>query len=445
MKIRTGFVAALAVLVAFEASSRESVASAGTDIDPTGQTDATAALQRLIDSTPDEGIVELEPGARYRIDGTLIVEDRRDLTIDGNGATLFAATRGGEHRAHVRVVGGTRIRLRDFEIVGANPHAGLDDRAYQADMVGQHGIRIEGATDVEIAELFIRDVFGDFVYIGRDGDRRWTTGVWIHDSTFTRNGRQGVTVTAGEDVLIEDNGISHVRRASIDLEPNGPSWGARNVHVRGNTIGPGRLLFVAAAGRGPVNDIVVADNVLRGHILNVIVDPPPPTRRQNVYIVGNTSDTPATRPPIRLTRVDGIVVAGNTQPMIRPGEAFVAATESCGVVVDNALDPGNLAVDPITPSCEPSPQLEIPSPPSIRPAASTPGDPQSSSPSTPPTASTTTEAPVPDPDEEPAAPSDGRPWATAAIIGAVAIVVVGSAWKRARRARLRRASQSTPK
>ena len=116
----------------------------------TGQdADATAELQALIDRTPDGGEVRLS-GGRYRIEGTLVVEERRDLTIDGNGSTLFATTTGTLKRSHLRVVGGRDIVVHDLTIIGANPHAGLDERAYQPTLEGQHGIRLEGVTDIEL-------------------------------------------------------------------------------------------------------------------------------------------------------------------------------------------------------------------------------------------------------------------------------------------------------
>jgi hypothetical protein len=314
-------------------------------IDATGATDVTVALQQLIDHTPDGAVVRLEPDGEYRVEGTLLLEERRDLEIDGQGARIFATTTGGEHRAHLRIVGGERLVVRDLRISGANPHAGLDDRAYQPHLVGQHGIRLEGATDVELSELHVADTFGDFVYVGRREDGRWSEGIWIHGSVLERSGRQGVTVTAGRDVVIERNVIRDTRRATIDLEPNSPSWGAQNIHVLENAIGPGRLLFVAAAGRGPVDQVVVARNRLQGHILNVIVEPPPGDRRVGFWVVDNTSDAAATRSPMRFTAVDGLVVTGNTQAVTRAGEAAVAVTDACGVTVaGNDLGPGSVQV-----------------------------------------------------------------------------------------------------
>ena len=157
-------------------ASRARKTAAISPIDATGGADVTAELQALIDRTPNGGVVRLQPGGRYRVEGTLLLVDRQRLTIDGNGARLFATTTGGERRSHLRVVGGTDLVVRDLEIIGANPHAGLDDRAYQEDLVGQHGVRLEGVTDVELSHLRISDIYGDFVYVGRRDDGQWSRG-----------------------------------------------------------------------------------------------------------------------------------------------------------------------------------------------------------------------------------------------------------------------------
>jgi Right handed beta helix region len=213
--------------------------------------------------------VRLQAGGDYWVDGTLVLNERHRLRIEGNGARMFAGTRGALHRGQIRIIGGSDMVVRNLEIRGAHPHAGLEDRAYVPALEGQYGIRLDGATDVEIDRVRIHDVYGDFVDVSRhEGDRRWSERVWIHDSSFARNGRQGIAVVAGRDVVIERNTFTDTRRATIDLEPNAPSWGADNIHILDNEVGPGRLLFVAAGGRGPVNRVVVARNVLRGHLLN---------------------------------------------------------------------------------------------------------------------------------------------------------------------------------
>jgi hypothetical protein len=364
--VRTLVVAAwVAFTIAGLAAS--ALARAGGVPDATGSVDATADLQALIDRTPDGGVVRLQAGGEYRVDGTLVLNERHRLRIEGDGARIFAGTRGDLHRGQIRIIGGSDLVVRNLEIRGAHPHAGLGDRAYVPALEGQYGIRLDGATDVEIDRVRIHDVYGDFVDVSRhEGDRRWSERVWIHDSSFARNGRQGIAVVAGRDVVIERNTFTDTRRATIDLEPNAPSWGADNIHILDNEVGPGRLLFVAAGGRGPVDRVVVARNVLRGHLLNFWVIPPEGERRQRFWVVDNASDTGAVRPPLQFTRSDGVVVTGNRQPVTRPGEALVQAVDSCDVsVTGNDTSPGHRPISGGSRACNFILPAEPPGPPPV--------------------------------------------------------------------------------
>jgi len=371
-------------------------------IDATGDADVTADLQTLIDRTPDGGVVRLRERGAYRVEGTLVVQERHRLRIEGNGAHIFATTTGDGSRSHLKFVGGSDLVVRNLEIRGANPHAGVEPNAYVPDLEAQHGIRIEGATDVELDRVRVSDVHGDFVYLGRHlEDDRWTERVWVHDSTFTRSGRQGLTVIGGRDVVIEHNTITGARMATVDLEPH-PSFGAENVHVLDNEIGPGRLGFVAATGRGRVNTVVIARNVLRGQPLTMIAQAPPGERRQSYWVVDNVSETPANRTPLRFTNIDGVVVTGNRQSVPRPGEALVEVVHSCGVsMARNDIHPGTLPFTVVGRSCG----FDLPSTPPRAPAVAGRGRPSpASTPSTPnpaaegsssasTTATATTEAP----------------------------------------------------
>jgi hypothetical protein len=266
--------------------------------------------------------------------------------------------------------------------------AGVDERAYYVPLAFQHGIRIDGAVGVELARIQVFDTYGDFVYIGPRSDGAWSQGVWIHDSVFARSGRQGLAVTAGRDVVIERNFISDTRRATVDLEPNTPTSGAENVHIIDNEVGPGRLLFVAAAGGGPVNRVVVARNRLRGRVMSAVVDPPDSTRRHDFYFVDNSSDTPTKAPPLKIIRVDGLVVTGNRQPIVRPDEGAVRGEDVCGVfVAGNDLSPGTMQLDAPLAPCGTAPSLIPPAPPAAA------GRPVSRAPSRAPSPTTTTTLP----------------------------------------------------
>jgi hypothetical protein len=355
------------VAIAVPASGRSPVtAQAAGGIDATGASDVTANLQALFDRTPDGGVVQLEAGGDYRVEGTLVLENRHDLRIEGNGARIFATTTGDIERSHIRIIGGSGFDLRNLEIEGANPRAGLQEGAYQEHLENQAGIRLDGVTDVELDHIHIHNVYGDLVLASRhEEDRRWTEQVWIHDSTLTHSGRQGIAVVAGRDIVIERNRFTDMARATVDLEPNGGSWGAENIHILDNQVGPGRLLFVAAGGGGPVNRVVIARNTLRGRPLNLWVIPREGERRQRFWVVDNASDTVALDAALQFTRTDGVIAHGNRQPTDERF-AFVEAIDSCDIAItQNDIAPSTRALDGQSRQCNFIMPVQPPEPPPV--------------------------------------------------------------------------------
>jgi MYXO-CTERM domain-containing protein len=105
-----------------------------------------------------------------------------------------------------------------------------------------------------------------------------------------------------------------------------------NVFVLDNTVGPGRLLFIASHGQGPVDDVVISGNVLRGHDLTMDALPPEGERRSNWVITNNISDTVVKHRPMRFFGIDGLVVKNNTQ-RVTGGDPGVVLTDDCGTDV----------------------------------------------------------------------------------------------------------------
>jgi parallel beta helix pectate lyase-like protein len=316
-------------------------------VDATGRVDVTTPLHDFLAHVPNGSTVLFRAGGRYRVEGTLRLTDRHDLTFEGNGATIFATTKGDRTRSQWRFVRGQRIVFHDLSVRGAHPHAGMYDDAYQAKYEAQHAFEFQGTRDVLLDHVTATDVYGDFVYIGKDLDTRvWSARVTVRYSTFARNGRQGISVTAGRDVRIEHNIITDTRRSTIDLEPNTPSWGADGVVIADNVIGPGRLMFVAAGGNGPVNHVQVLRNDLRGHLLNVDVVAPNGTRRTDWVVDGNRSDKSANQRVVRLVRVDNVVVRNNRQSLSK-AEAGIVLWGGCRyTVANNQLGRGAVSLDP---------------------------------------------------------------------------------------------------
>jgi hypothetical protein len=312
-------------------------------IDATGVTDVSDQLNAFFAALPNQRTVVFGAGATYRIEKPVLIKDKTDLVIDGNGARTITTSRGDRTRQHWRLLRGERIIIRDLTVVGANPNAGVAEGAYVLELEAQHGFNIAGTRGLELDRVTVSDVYGDFIYLGFDSTSgRWSEDIRIHHSTLTRNGRQGIAFTGSRRVRIDHNTISEVRRATFDLEPNGGATGVEKVLIEDNLIGRGRLNFISAVGAGPVNEITVRNNTLRGRAMNSTIGTT--TRRRAWAIVGNTTDTAFGTPTgavIGVRRVDGLLITGNTQ-RVQAGRSMYLVTTSdvCGVAVT-----GNVVVN----------------------------------------------------------------------------------------------------
>jgi polygalacturonase len=289
-------------------------------------------------SVPDGTTIELVPGGRYRMERTLELRKRRNLTFDGNGATIFATTPGDRVRSSIAVVLGSDITFRDLTVKGANPNAGLAEAAYRPDKEAQNGFDILGTQRVTLTDVTVTDTYGDFVYLSKYNGL-WSDGVHITNSHFERNGRQGITFVATRNALVENNFLNSMRRATFDFEPGRTDgWGVDNVTIRNNVIGSGRHFLVAAQGRGPVDNVTIEGNRVRGQALQVYVMDKDWGVRHNWRVLNNSSDLPFTtgnQAPMQFYKVNGVTVRGNRQPMKPLGIPMygVRAENSCNLAL----------------------------------------------------------------------------------------------------------------
>ncbi len=324
-------------------------------IDATGKTDVSAKMKAFFASVPDGSVIELAPHGRYRMDSTLVLHARHRVTIRGNGALFFARTPGDAHRSNVRIEASDTIAIYDLAVRGANPHAGVARNAYQTAREHQHGFEILSSAYVALVRVTATDVYGDFVYVGRTSRGPWSSVVWILDSHFARNGRQGIALVAASYVDVERNAISGVRMDTFDFEPNGAGAGVAHVTVRGNTVGAGRLLFVGANGKGPVNDVTISGNRLHAQALQIWAEHPRAGNRNRWKITGNTSDLALGNPhgaAMRMRHVNGVQISGNVQPFQARRKMVMAnVVDSCHVVVRGDTRPGSIGESRVSGHC----------------------------------------------------------------------------------------------
>jgi len=308
--------------------------------------DVSRALRTLIASLPDGGTLTFENEGCYRIDEPVKVVDRAGLTLDGNGATFRAMTEGDQDRRHFWFIGGSDITVRNLTVRGANPHAGTGDLAYQGKRAFQHGFAFHGVQGGLLENVQVYDVFGDFVYFGTDVRNKKhvpSRSIVVRDSHLERNGRQGIGIANAEDITIQNNHISQVRRATFDLEPNSPADVIRRISILDNTTGRGRLLWMASAGKGfNVNDITIAGNTMvaraSGGILRLETPEGgmrgPFTIENNTFLIGGTD-----RPGFSFVRAHDVTVRNNQAdlPAYRAMTAVGAYGANTVTVTGNAF------------------------------------------------------------------------------------------------------------
>ncbi len=222
--------------------------------------DVTDQIQTWINRVPDDYELSFAPKACYRVDGTLTLQNRHHLTIDGGDAVIKEVTKGALKRIGVAILGGSDITVRHLTVWGANPTAGARADAYHPDLVGQHGFKVGGATNVLLDHVKARDVYGDFVYIG-DDNRQPSSHISVTNSTFTRSGRQGITVVDANNVTIKGNTIAGAAKTMFDIEPNSPWQEATSIHIVDNVTGSATSFWLANEGaHANVGDIEIIGN-----------------------------------------------------------------------------------------------------------------------------------------------------------------------------------------
>ena len=196
---------------------------------------------------------------------------------------------------------------------GSYAHGGRFDSSVQ----GAHGIAVLGSK-VEIGHMSVSDVGGDCVYFAQGQSGRTRSSGEVHDSRCSRTGRNGITVVAGHDILVQGVTLGAIGYDVFDVEPNaGGNDRADRVTFTRNTVGSYALEVYSIVEAGAISNQSFVHNRVVGHGLKVAISNPTggDFRPLNVTIAGNVSDTPQSPSAINVDNVDGLTITGNTIPM----------------------------------------------------------------------------------------------------------------------------------
>ena len=228
-------------------------------------------LQAFFNSLPDNSRVIFKKGQEVVHEETLVLENKKNIHLEFNGFTLRANTTGKQvkpspkkkhkwprSRAHLSVVNSTGITIKNLNVIGPHEGGGTGEKAYVSSLEAQHAVEIMGCQYILLLGSSFSQIYGDGVYVGGK-----SSDITIRDCKISNNGRQGIAVTNGANILIEGCELNEIRRAHIDLECNSVNQIVENVMIRNNTFGSKRLMWIAAASsRGVVRNVLVQNNTL---------------------------------------------------------------------------------------------------------------------------------------------------------------------------------------
>jgi parallel beta helix pectate lyase-like protein len=287
--------------------------------------------------------------ASYTETGTIAINGRNDLIIDGHGSTFTRTSPPVDNvwKPQWQIRSCTDIVIQNMTIVGAwTPNV---PRGPTAGNQFEPGINFAGCNGMTIRDVNISRVFGEFI-LSFDGiwpNSLTNTNVRIERVTGTSAARQGLGIEAVVNAWVTDNTLNDLHYAGISLEQDIPGQAVQNVHVLRNTINGvwGVGVAVPLKGHGEVRDIEISDNVMltpgSGCLPAVQITYPPNNIGNPQMVAGITierNSLKALHHGIELTDVASGSVRNNIveavgAPLCGPGRLPVSLNNSPNVVV----------------------------------------------------------------------------------------------------------------
>lgn len=282
-------------------------------VDATGSTDVSGPLSDFINGLPAGTVAIFPAGATYQC--ALKLHGLLNVELNGQGCTLQAPAGGFTENfstLYFQSFGGSNVNVQvhDFHLIGTSPTPGVFISGHE----GQHGILVDGSSNVEIWNIVCEAMFGDFLEVNSGA-----TLIHAHDCTVPNTGRNGLSVIFGNNVTFGPN-ITLVTMGYMpyDVEPNDASESCFDIFITGDHSASWTNAFFAVDGSATgaaIHDIEVANCDSTGFSLLTLVNPSAAGPEQNVSFNDNSSDVPDSGPVLTFKNVDGLVVQHNTQAL----------------------------------------------------------------------------------------------------------------------------------
>lgn len=244
-------------------------------IDPA---DGEVAIMAAIARCPDGSIVRFPSNRAYHQNNRILIKDRRNLTIDGNGSTFTtSATQAKEEvNGNWVVLRGSNITLQNMTAVGAfDLEPPRSFAKYPAGVSEAHmNFGIYGTDTVHLTDLKGSRPWGDGVTTGPDGyldgsvvtaNWRFATNVHVSRVEIEHTARVCFAPTSGINIWIEDSTCRDAWASGLDAEVDTPTEPLQGLHILRNTFdgyAQGAIFIPIAGEPGMVRDIEIRGNKL---------------------------------------------------------------------------------------------------------------------------------------------------------------------------------------
>lgn len=187
----------------------------------------TLAIQEFI----NENNIVIFPNKEYIINdiGLTIPSNRIIIFNKGSKLTLSASNK----------VGYELLRLHSVEnVVIYNPQLS-GDKYTHLDNKGQwgFGISIRDSKNILVKKGYIEKMWGDAIYVGQVNDQP-ASNVLIDQVHINDNRRNGISITSGTDITIQNSLIENTKgqspQCAIDIEPNTTKDVISNILIENN-------------------------------------------------------------------------------------------------------------------------------------------------------------------------------------------------------------------
>jgi len=218
-----------------------------------------AEISRFLAKVPNGSKVVFAKDACYGHDLEVLVSDREELTIDGNGSTFKPLTpRRGECRATWRIQAGRNIHLKNMVVRGRNitgfdgprqpPPEGQCQSAFSFESVQGGSLTNSKAFDTIADPLALqpdkRADGGDYCKVPPNRDI-------VIDRFEARNAGRTVAVTNVDGLTIKNSYFGDIFDNAIDIETDvGCEW-SRNIKVLNNRFGRSHFGMLTYTGGEP--------------------------------------------------------------------------------------------------------------------------------------------------------------------------------------------------